>query len=826
MATSSDSLPDSVLKKGDRDLAGDNCADQARTGARPLFRQPAEDEDRRRSLSRSLLAHALLLCLFAVAWLLDEPISRAADAWYNGSQELAGEVRQLIISLAQYAQPIGFVLAGSLIWIFDRQHRGRVLILSAAILLSGVVSSVGKTLAGRERPRDSDGIYVFHGVVNSLPDSKLASFPSGHTASAFAQSYVLSAMYPAAGKLVWPLAVGVAINRIVTVRHFPSDVAAGLWIGLAVGVFIMSRRRLIDWAEQASVAWARPIHLRTSPLSEWWPAIQEVISSRLMLAIVCLMMFWAGNGNYSLWDRDEPRFATASREMAERGDWIVPTFNGDLRPDKPILIYWLQRFAYAVVGDGPFAARLWSGIGGMIACLVTWEIGKRMFSPAVGKLAGWMLALSPMLIIESKLGTVDALLLSSIVTAMLALWQIYSGTATFRTAMLFWIALGLGILTKGPVALMVPALVTTVLVIIDRRAGWLLASRPLWGVSILGAIVLPWCGWVQWATEGKFLQAAIGHHVVTRALQPLENHSGFPGYYVVSWLGLMAPWSLLLPIGLVTHRHRLWTDARWKFLLAWGITTLVVFEIVRTKLVHYYLPAYPAWGVFIAASLVGVFAGEPIGLDRLPRFQTAMVMMVMGWGTVLVGGIAACALLPIKIALPLMVAVTIGGVGLVLAGRLFSIDHVREAITVQMAAGVLMITLVGAQVLPAIHSSQVILDVADRLGEIGEREPIALWYYRDPSLIYNLKRQVPVIDPLRAKPPLLDARELAAEKGMFVCPVTPDQLRSMKQDEELSVHIRQTLSKWDIKGLREQEVHLVEVRPARVAKEPSSAVNR
>jgi 4-amino-4-deoxy-L-arabinose transferase-like glycosyltransferase/membrane-associated phospholipid phosphatase len=782
-----------------------------------------KNEASSRSLGRSLMAHALLLCLFAVAWLLDEPISRAADAWYNGSNELAGEVRQLIISLAQYAQPIGFVLAGSLIWIFDRQHRGRILILSAAILLSGMVSSVGKTLAGRERPRDSDGVYVFHGVVNSLPDSKLASFPSGHTASAFAQSFVLSAMYPAARKLVWPLAVGVAINRIVTVRHFPSDVVAGLWIGLAVGAFIMSRQKFLDWAEQASAAWSRPIHLRTSPVAEWWPAVQEVVSSRLMLAIVCLMMFWAGNGSYSLWDRDEPRFATASREMAERGDWIVPTFNGDLRPDKPILIYWLQRTAYAVLGDGPFAARLWSGIGGMIACLVTWELGKRMFSPAVGKLAGWMLALSPMLIIESKLGTVDALLLASIVTAMLALWQIYSGTATFRVAMLFWIALGLGILTKGPVALMVPALVSVVLVMIDRKASWMLASRPAWGLPILLAIVLPWCGLVQWATNGQFLQAAIGHHVVTRALQPLENHSGFPGYYVVSWLGLMAPWSLLLPLGLVTQRHRLLTDARWKFLLAWGITTLVVFEIVRTKLVHYYLPAYPAWALFIAGSLVGVFAGEPIGLDRLPRFKTGMAMMAMGSATVLLGGIASFSLLPTKIAILLVVAVAIGGVGLMLAGKLFSIDHIREAITVQMAAGALMITIAGAQVLPAVHSSQVILEVAERLREIGESEPIALWYYRDPSLIYNMKREVPVIDPLRAEPPLVDARMLAAEKGMFVCPVTPDQLRAMKKDDELSIHVRQTLTKWDIKGLREQEVHLVEVRPASVAMKPGSS---
>jgi 4-amino-4-deoxy-L-arabinose transferase-like glycosyltransferase/membrane-associated phospholipid phosphatase len=775
----------------------------------------------------TLLGHAILLVFFGVAWLLDEPISRAADGWYNGPQELPGEVRQLIISLAQYAQPIGFVLAASLIWIFDRSHRGRVLLLSAAVLFSGIASSVGKTLAGRERPRDGDGTYVFHGVVRSLPDSKLASFPSGHTATAFAQSYVLSAMYPAARRLVWPLAVGVAINRVVTVRHFPSDVVAGLWLGLVLGVFTMRLETLRAWSTRASQTWSRRLTLFQSPRWEQaWPAWREALSSRVTLVLVCLVMYWAGNGSYSLWDRDEPRFATASREMADRGDWIVPTFNGDLRPDKPILIYWLQRLAYSALGDGPFAARLWSGVGGMLACLATWELGQRLFSPAVGKLAGWMLALSPMLIIESKLGTVDALLLATITAAMLALWPIYRGSAPTHTVAFFWGALGLGVLTKGPVALMVPGLVCVALSAIDRDIRWLARLRALWGVPLLLAIVLPWCGLVQWATNGEFLRQAIGHHVVTRALQPLENHSGFPGYYVLSLLGLMLPWSLLLPIGIYQQRSRLWSDPRLRFLMAWGLTTLLAFELVRTKLVHYYLPAYPAWGIFLSASLIGVFEGEKLGIDSLPRLWTGRAMALLGLVLILVGAGLGFAFLPPTIALPLLVAVMIGGVGLALAGGLFAQGQLREAITVQMAAGALMITLTGSQVIPAIHSSQVILDVADRLSEIDDHEPVALWYYRDPSLIYNMKALVPVIDPLRAKPPLLDARALTAEKGMFVCPVLPDQLQAMQSDPELSVRIRQTIARWDIKGLREQQVHLVEVRPARVAGQAPSSTQR
>jgi 4-amino-4-deoxy-L-arabinose transferase-like glycosyltransferase/membrane-associated phospholipid phosphatase len=775
---------------------------------------------------RSLMSHGIFLCLFGVAWLLDEPISAAADAWYNGPVELSGEVRQLIISLAQYAQPIGFILAGVLIWIFDRSHRGRVLILSASILLSGLGSSVGKALSGRERPRDSDGTYVFHGLVHSLPDSKTASFPSGHTATAFSQSYVLAAMYPAARQLVWPLALGVAVNRVLTVRHFPSDVIAGMWLGLLVGTLVMRWRVLARWADQASQLWQKPMVLAMPTSPDVWPAVQRVLASRPVLAMTCLMMFWAGNGSYSLWDRDEPRFATASREMAERGDWVVPTFNGDLRPDKPILIYWLQRSAYAVLGDGPFAARLWSGIGGMIACLITWELGKRMFSRSVGQLAGWMLALSPMLMVEAKLGTVDALLLACIVAAMLSLWSIYERADAGRWPIYFWMAVSLGILTKGPVAVMVPTLTIIVMSVIDRDVRWLQRFRPILGLGIVSAVVLPWCGLVQWATQGRFLQEAIGHHVVTRALQPLENHQGFPGYYVVSLLALMAPWSLLLPWSLISQRDHLLADRRLKFLLVWGITTLFAFELVRTKLVHYYLPAYPAWAILISASLCHAFASESIGLKRRTRVTLGYTMAGLGVAFVLVGTVISFWLLPSSIAIMLSVTLAIGGVGLSLAGGLVSLGSFREAITLQMAAGVVMVILAGAQVLPRIHSSQVILDVADRLREIQQREEIALWFYRDPSLIYNMKNKVKVIDPLRDKPPLIDARALARQEGMFVCPVLPAQLAAMQSDPELSVRVRETLSKWDIQGLRPREVHLVEVRPARLAESPRLELGR
>ena len=160
------------------------------------------------------------------------------------------------------------------------------------------------------------------------------------------------------------------------------------------------------------------------------------------------------SGATPLWDRDEPRFATATREMAQRGDWIVPTFNGELRPDKSILAYWLMGIAYRIFGDGEFAARCFSGAAGTGAALLAYLLGKRMFDARVGLLAGWMLALSPMLMIESKLATVDAQLLFWLTCCFLLAWKLFE-TDGRLTAMGFWACLGMAILTKGPVAVAV-----------------------------------------------------------------------------------------------------------------------------------------------------------------------------------------------------------------------------------------------------------------------------------------------------------------------------------------------------------------------------------
>ncbi|MBX9654182.1 glycosyltransferase family 39 protein [bacterium] len=813
---------------------GSSCeTDEANSFASIDIRPPGEvallaDQGWRHYLPRrQLLLHSFVLCLLAFALLFDVPVATAFNDWYNGPEPLSGELHQLIISLAQYAQPIGFITAAVLMWIFDNRRRGRIVVLATVLLVSGVGSTLIKAVTGRERPCDSNCEVVFHGPVHRWSDSKVASFPSGHTATAFALSCVLASFYPSARRLIWLLAFGVAINRLVTVRHFPSDVVAGAWFGYFTAVWTMQAEWVWKLASKWNPLLSRPIQMPSLMPRNPWPFWRQLLASQWILIAACLAMYWTGNGEYSLWDRDEPRFATATREMIASGEWLVPTFNGELRPDKPILIYWLQSIAYLLLGDNPFAARFWSGIGGTVACLATWHLGQSMFDQRVGRVAAWVLSLSPMLIIESKLGTVDAVLLAFITLSIAWLWTLYKDGPSTRWAAAFWVCLGLGILTKGPIALAIPGALAVAFCAVRREWSWLRNLKPLWGVPLLFAIIAPWCIAVQIATNGEFLARALGHHVVNRAMRPLESHSGFPGYYVVSVLALMVPWSFLFPWVFWTHRYRFLKHPAVTFLACWTFVTLIIFELVRTKLVHYFLPAYPALAILFASSLVGRFADEKIGIQTISRVRVGWGMISMGAFLIVATATFAIIAMPQNIGVPLGIAAGIGGLGLILAGRLLRDGRYRMAFITQTAVGTLTIVLVGAQVLPALHSSQTIIDVADRLRQLSQSgHSVALWQYRNPSLVYNVGHPLSILDEMRGMPPFEDARKYAREHGPFYCPMTDQEMSFLAVDPALSFRIVERFPANELKIFGDKDVNLVEVKPAAVAQSPAKTVEK
>jgi 4-amino-4-deoxy-L-arabinose transferase-like glycosyltransferase len=140
------------------------------------------------------------------------------------------------------------------------------------------------------------------------------------------------------------------------------------------------------------------------------PGRRHALVIALLAIVVLALCVWAASQS-TLWDRDEPRFARAAVEMVRSGQYLYPTFNERLRPDKPILVYWLMSLSIRAFGASEWSVRLWSAVGLALAVAATFAIGKKLFSPRVGLLAALILATTPLAFAESTLATTDALLL-------------------------------------------------------------------------------------------------------------------------------------------------------------------------------------------------------------------------------------------------------------------------------------------------------------------------------------------------------------------------------------------------------------------------------
>lgn len=411
------------------------------------------------------------------------------------------------------------------------------------------------------------------------------------------------------------------------------------------------------------------------------------------LLLLCLALFLPGLWQVPPIDRDEPRFAQASRQMLESGDYVNIRFQNEPRLKKPVGIYWLQSASAALFGE-PDDGRIWpyrlpSSLGATVAVLLTAAIGARLFGRAVGWLAAVMLAASLLLGIEARLAKTDAVLLATVCAAQLALARAYRerhsrAPPDHATPALFWTALGLGILVKGPIIVMVSGLTAAALALWDRRARWLRRLRA-WPYALFTVLVVaPWGVAILLQSKGAFLAESLGHDLMGKVAGAQEAHGAPPGFFAVSFWATFWPFSLLAGLAIPwVWRHRRRPVVR--FCLAWIVPSWLVFELVPTKLPHYTLPLFPAIAILAARAALG---GVPAPATRLGRLL--QTLLIGGW---LVLTIALCAVLPL---LPGLLegrldalALAGGAVALLLfaaAWRLYRAGRRRDALASLMVA--------------------------------------------------------------------------------------------------------------------------------------------
>lgn len=363
------------------------------------------------------------------------------------------------------------------------------------------------------------------------------------------------------------------------------------------------------------------------------------VRDRVFLCVVAALVFFTNLGEYPLFDDDEPKNAVCGREMFLRGDWVVPTFNEELRTDKPILIYWLMLTSFQLFGVSEFSARWGSSLLSIGTALGTYFLGCKLYDRQVGLLSGLAVITCLMFSAVGRAVTPDATLVCCLTWAFCGfVWARVEGQ---RSVIPMYAAMGLAMLAKGPVGFLLPCVAIGLFGLCRstcwdletgavslgegrwwRRGGRLIGhvfSPPRFlqtlrsmhlGVGVLVAfgIALPWYVLVGWRTDGAWLAGFLGGHNVQRFLEPMEQHRGPPFYYLVVLAAGTFPWSVFLPSAVrhlwmrVATRRPQWDSDL--FLTCWAATWLVFFSLAQTKLPNYILPIYPAVAIIVSRSLI------------------------------------------------------------------------------------------------------------------------------------------------------------------------------------------------------------------------------
>ena len=361
-------------------------------------------------------------------------------------------------------------------------------------------------------------------------------------------------------------------------------------------------------------------------------------------------------GSTGLVDETPPLFAASARAMAETGDWLTPRVNGLPRYDKPPLVYWLMAAGYLLPGQsswnplGSWAASLPSALASVVvmlaltATLLRWPqpgptaandglngLGSSSRSALTAFGAALAFALSPLVLIWSRVAVSDALFTATLALSLLLFWRRYAEPTSQRWWP-GWLLLGLAVLTKGPVALVLVGLTLALFAWWQAEIRPLLKLlRPLPGLVITAAVALPWYG-AELLVEGEpFWNSFFGYHNLQR-FTSVVNHHLQPWWFFLPMLVIASlPFTPLLLLGLAQAlgrgRRQPARGSLGAFAACWLLVIFGFFTVAATKLPSYWLPATPAAGLLIALAAQDLVAWRDPAKPGLPLWRGRLVWL-------------------------------------------------------------------------------------------------------------------------------------------------------------------------------------------------------
>jgi len=463
------------------------------------------------------------------------------------------------------------------------------------------------------------------------------------------------------------------------------------------------------------------------------------------LLLCAALLFLPGFFTIPPIDRDEARFAQATKQMVESGDFVDIRFQDDVRYKKPVGVYWLQAAAVetaSALGLPRPQARIWlyripSLIGAVGAVLLTYWTALAFVTRRGAILAGLIMCSSVLLGAEARLAKTDAMLLFTVVAAMGALARVYLSwqrgedpeRPPWSWPAIFWTALAGGILLKGPLILMFVGLTMVTLAILDRNASWLWRLRPVWGLMWLLVLVLPWFVLIFWRAGETFFTDSVGGDMLAKFVGQ-ESHGAPPGLYLLLFWVTFWPGAPLAGMAApAVWRARREPGAQ--YLLAWLIPSWIVFELVLTKLPHYVLPLYPA----IAILTVGA-------LERSVLSRSSWLMRGAAWWFVVPAGASVLAIVgaitltrqPVFLAWPFVAAALIFGL---FAWWLYEDNHAERSLLNAVVSAIFLTFAIYGVVVPGLARLFPSVEIARALRNVACVGPKAASAgFHEPSLVF------------------------------------------------------------------------------------------
>jgi 4-amino-4-deoxy-L-arabinose transferase-like glycosyltransferase len=326
------------------------------------------------------------------------------------------------------------------------------------------------------------------------------------------------------------------------------------------------------------------------------------------LGLAVFAAFFFNLHGFPLFDLDEGAFSEATRDMLARGDYIATYLYGEPRYDKPILIYWLQAASVSLFGLNEFALRLPSALAATGWMLALYAFATRVCDRRTGLLAAIIGATTLEVGIIGKAAIADALLNLMIAASMFAIYLHYRDGRR-RWIYAAFLCMGLGFLTKGPVAVAIPFATSLLFFAFKGRIrDWLRAVFNPPGIALFLLIVLPWYLAITVREGPGFLLSFLLEHNLGRFQEPMEGHSGPIFYYLPVLLIGTLPWTAILIAALWRVRGQLRDDLT-LFLLIWFGFTFVLFSLAATKLPHYLLYGMTPLFILMAQELPRMRSG-------------------------------------------------------------------------------------------------------------------------------------------------------------------------------------------------------------------------